>query len=214
MDDERDRPAGDARGTVAPVLPLALLESIRDHDRPGEVLEDEDLSASLPRRLGLTGVVEGQIHKYEQAYRRGRRVPAAEVLNLMRLLLRRPDAEEILRQAGHQIARRHFHGVPGAWVGMLRLLPRRMAFISIRRSARRMLRRIVGAGEVHVVGRPLSLRAANLLGASGDEADAVAHVCTGALEELVELYLHERATLRREPGDGRPGLVWEWSLAD
>jgi hypothetical protein len=214
MDLDRERPADGPRSTVAPVLPLALLESIRDHDRPGEVLEDEDLSASLPRRLGLTGVVEGQIHKYEQAYRKGRRVPTAEVLNLMRLLLRRPDAEEILRQAGQQIARRHFQRVPGAWAGMLRVLPRRAAFAAIRRSARRMLRRIVGAGEVHVVGRPLSLRAANLLGATGEEADAVAQIFTGALEELVELYLHERTTLRRAPGEGRAGLVWEWSLAD
>jgi len=52
-----DRPAA----LVAPLLPLVLLESVRAHDRPREVLEDEDLAASLPRRLGLTGVVETQI---------------------------------------------------------------------------------------------------------------------------------------------------------
>ena len=60
---------------VLAALPLALLQSTRSHDRPGEVLEDEDLSASLPRRLGLSGVIESQIQRYETAARSGKRVP-------------------------------------------------------------------------------------------------------------------------------------------
>src|SRR5690606_24631288 len=67
-----------ARATVTPALPLALLEAMRVHDRPREVLEDEDLTISLPRRLGLTGVIESQIHRYEEARRRKQAVPADE----------------------------------------------------------------------------------------------------------------------------------------
>src|SRR5690606_9092655 len=54
---------------VDPLLPLALLEAVRTRDKPREVLEDEDLAASLPRRLGLTSVVESQIRRYEEAVR-------------------------------------------------------------------------------------------------------------------------------------------------
>ena len=73
-----------ADATVAPVLPLALLEAIRAHDRPGgELLEDDPL-VQLPRRLGLSDVVETQIRRYREAGRRG--VPPAEVLDLRSLM--------------------------------------------------------------------------------------------------------------------------------
>src|SRR5690606_40574039 len=49
----RSRPRGQSAETpsVSPVLPLLLLEPMRDRDRPEEVLEDEDVSLSFPRRL-------------------------------------------------------------------------------------------------------------------------------------------------------------------
>ena len=68
------RPTPDAQETgdgFHADLPLAILESVRTHDRPAEVLEDEDLTISLPRRLGLTGVIETQIYRYQAAQKAG-----------------------------------------------------------------------------------------------------------------------------------------------
>ena len=52
----RSRPAEmtSQRPSVSPVLPLLLLETMRDRDRPEEVLEEEDITLSLPRRIGLS----------------------------------------------------------------------------------------------------------------------------------------------------------------
>ncbi|MGH7447075.1 MAG: hypothetical protein ACRELT_05925, partial [Longimicrobiales bacterium] len=102
-------------GSVSAAFPLALLESVRSHDRPGEVLEDEDLTISLPRRLGLTGVIETQIFRYEAAQKAGRDVPLHEVMSLIRLVMRRPDSEPILRETGQRMARWYFRHAPIAW---------------------------------------------------------------------------------------------------
>ena len=87
-----DSSATARNGYVVPVLPLALLEAVRAHDRPDEVLEDENLAVSLPRRLGLSDVVLTQIQRYEADVQSGRRVPLPELIDLLRLVLRRPDA--------------------------------------------------------------------------------------------------------------------------
>ncbi len=132
-------------------LPLAILESVRIHDRPAEVLEDEDLTASLPRRLGLTGVVDSQIRRYEAARRSGERVSRDDVANLLRLVLRRPDAEPILRHAGQTLAGEH--GRRAARLG--RVLPGGLGDLVARRVIRRLMRRISGGSRVRVMRNPL-----------------------------------------------------------
>src|SRR5437773_6434490 len=93
---------------VIAALPVALLEATRSHDRPTEVLEDENVTLSLPRRLGLSNVVDTQIRRYEDAVRSGRRIPLDEFTSLLKLVLRRPDAEPILREAGARVAVQRF----------------------------------------------------------------------------------------------------------
>ncbi|HEX7051870.1 MAG TPA: hypothetical protein VF188_16810 [Longimicrobiales bacterium] len=192
------------RVMMAPWLPLALLESIRMHDRPREVLEDEDLAASLPRRLGLTGVIETRIHRYEEEARRGRDVPVEEVLDLLRLVMRRPDAEPILRDAGAQVARRHFGGSTPR--RSFRLLPRAARTAAVRRSVRAMLRRVVGPGRLEVTGWPLRARITDALTARADPGGTACVLYSAALEELVHLHTgsrpqvgHNRCAVHGEP---------------
>src|SRR5688500_18887567 len=90
-------------GSVAPAFPLALLESVRSHDRPEEVLEEEDLTVSMSRRLGMTGIIGTQIHRYTEAQRAGRSVQLNAVMGLIRLVLRRSDAEPILHDTGQRL---------------------------------------------------------------------------------------------------------------
>ena len=91
--------------TITPLFPLILLETLRDRDRPEEVLEDEDLTVSLPRRLGLSDVVGVQIRRFQEEVRNKRLQSTPQVIDLMRLVVRRPDAEEIFTEAGRRIAR-------------------------------------------------------------------------------------------------------------
>lgn len=195
---------------VAPMLPLALLESIRSHDRPPEVLEDEDLSTSLPRRLGLTDVVGSRIRDYEDADRDGWAIPAEEVADLLRLVLRRPDAEMILCDAGALVARWFHRRTRG--IVPVRLLPGPLRRRRAARAARRMLRRIAGGGRVTVVRRPLRLQ---ITGALTAELDANGYACTvytGALEELYSFYSRKRPTVRHSCCATQGQSCCEWML--
>jgi hypothetical protein len=180
------------RATLAPLLPLAILEAIRAQDRPHEMLEDEDVSASLPRRLGLTGVIESSIQRYEVAARRNRPVPAEEVVDLLRLVLRRPDARTVLVEAGHLAARRYFARLPSAATSALGVLPRAAARAAARRSARTLLRRLLGAGRLEWTRQPVAARAFEPLAARLDGAGTACALYGAALEELVSLYTHQR----------------------
>lgn len=116
--------ATEVAGTVSAVLPLSLLESVRAHDRPDEFLEDEDMMLSMPRRLGLTGVVDNQIRQYQAAQRSGRVVSLDELTNLIKLILKRDDAAMILRETGRRMAEQHFKDSSQLAIRLLRILPR------------------------------------------------------------------------------------------
>lgn len=212
IDETADRSPPD--GLVTAFLPLSLLLSVRAHDRPGEILQDEDLSASLPRRLGLSGVVESQIQNYERAARRGRRVPSAEVANLIQLVLRRPDAEAILRDTGQRVAREHAARAPRFLARLLPSLPRSLSFLYVRRSAGRMLRRLVGGGTVQVSGGPLHVRANGTLAAALDPSGTACILYGGALEELVAVFTGGRPHVVHVACATRGAGGCEWVLAE
>lgn len=196
------------------MLPLSLLEALRRHDTPPEVLEDEDFTSSLPRRFGLSDVVLLQIRRYEDAMKRGHDVPVAEVLDLMRLVLRRPDAATILREAGASVARRHFQRFrrPTAFNIAGRGLPGAFVFIAIRRTSRRLLNRVLGRGTLELVGRPLTVRIRHpfTVQAGGDGTACL--LFSGVLEELVFLYTRRRERIVHSSCESWGHPACEWSL--
>jgi hypothetical protein len=188
-----------------------LLEAVRAHDRPGEILEDEDLTVSLPRRLGLTGVILSQIQRYEEAHAAGKKVPVADLTNLMQLVLRRPDAEAILRDTGRRVARFHYERLPRLSALLLRLWPRSLAFIPIRRAALGLMRGIAGEGQPRVDGKPLVV---HLPGSPAARLHPLACVMyTGALEELVVLYGGQTHAVQHSRCVGKGDDVCEWRTA-
>lgn len=204
-----DSSAPAARGYVVPFLPLALLEAVRAHDLPPEVLEDEDVSVSLPRRLGLSDVVLTQIRRYEADVEAGRRVPLPDLIELVRLILRRPDAAEILMDAGRSVARWRYDRVPRGLAWYYRTVPRRMALMGVRRGVRRLMRAVTGSARI-TARKPLVVALGNSPTGRLDGTACVLY--TGAIEELASLYtgrdqrvVHTRCTAR---GDA----VCEWSL--
>lgn len=199
-------------GAVLAALPLALLQSTRAHDRPGEVLEDEDLSVSLPRRLGLSGVIESQIRQYETAARGGKRVSADEFNNLLKLVLRRPDAETILRETGARVAQRQFERAWPTVLKLLRVLPRAATYAAIRRAARRLLRNISGIPAATVSGKPMHARINQPQITLLDPPGTACALYGSAFEEIATLYLGRKANVAQTHCATNGGGYCEWRL--
>ena len=83
--------------TAAALIPLSLLEALRNLDTPVEDGMEELAEEIAVRRLGLSPTVAAQIQRYRQAAERGGVVDTDEVLSVLRLVGRRPDAP---RRAG------------------------------------------------------------------------------------------------------------------
>ena len=199
-------------GQVVSTLAVALLEATRSHDRPGEVLEDENLSISLPRRLGLSVVVETQIARYEAAVKAGRRMPLDEFISLLKLVLRRPDAEAILREAGARVAARHFEKAPGLYVTLVRALPRALGFVILARAARKLLRNITGSSHVDVRGKPLVARLHQPATAMLEPAGVACALYGAAFEEIASLYVGKKGRVAHSRCVINGGSICQWTL--
>jgi predicted hydrocarbon binding protein len=178
----------DAAPSIAPLFPLLLLETMRDMDRPEEVLEDEDLTISLPRRFGLSDVVSVQIRRFQQEVRARRLQSVAPVEDLVRLVIRRPDAEEIFAEAGRRIARHFWNQRSRPLKASVRFMPRPVAAVAANRAGKRLFRRLVGGAAFSLNRRPVELRIAESLTARADPGGAACAIYSGALCETIELY--------------------------
>jgi predicted hydrocarbon binding protein len=192
-------------------LPLAVLESVRHHDRPTELLEEEDLAASLPRRLGLTGVVESQIHRYKVARRRRERIPSDDVGDLLRLVMRRPDAAAILVEAGRELARHHRRKLLYRIAGLARLLPDALSTRMAKRSLRRLMQRLGGGADVRVTRKPLRVTARETVTARADDSGTACTLYAAAIEEAAQHALGRRPSVQHIECEafGADACVWE-----
>jgi predicted hydrocarbon binding protein len=203
----------DGRRLIVPAVPLALLEAVRDSDRPGEVLEDEDLSVSMPRRLGLTGVFDTQIRRYQTARQWQRSVPLEDLLNLLRLVLRRPDAGSILLDAGRRIARSRYERVPEVAKLFTRYVPKAVVLSALRRIVRRSFRAATGSDSVDV-SKPLVVRVPQSDVAGLDEIGTACRLFAGMFEELVHLYTRKPAQVTHSACMSLAHPACEWRLVE
>jgi hypothetical protein len=196
-------------GSVPAAFPLALLQSVRAHDHPGEVLEEEDLTVSLPRRFGLTGVVDTQIRRYESDERAGRQIGLNEVASLIKLVMRRPDAETILRETGQRFARWRFERRPKPFVPLLRRGPAALAMRSARRAAIRALRSL-NAGSSMTESKPFTIQIAGAITTRVDDSSTGCTLFTGMMEEQILLYTGSRHIVdhSRCAANGDSACVW------
>ncbi len=91
---------------VHSIVPLAVLEAVRNLDTPVEDGLTEFADELLVKRLGLSPTVQMQLAEFEQLVRRDARVDATHVEALLRLVGRRPDADLVFADAGRRAARR------------------------------------------------------------------------------------------------------------
>jgi len=106
------------------ILPLSLLEAMRNLDRPVEDGLEEFSSEIVAKRLGLNPTVSAQIDRYRGLARRRTTVEPAEVGAVFELVSRRPDAPMVYADAGRRAARYAARSVAHSWRLAQFLLPR------------------------------------------------------------------------------------------
>ena len=196
---------------VTPVFPLLLLETMRDMDRPEEVLEGEDLTASMPRRLGLSDVVYTQIHRFREEVKRKRPQTPATVEDLIRLVIRRPDADEIFEEAGRRMARHAWGLRSAAFRRMINLMPPALALRSARKAAGRLFRQLNGTADLDVVGRPVGVRLQKCMTVRADPGGAACRFYAGVLSELMTEYTGRRHSAAHPRCESKGNDACEWT---
>ena len=109
--------------TVDALLPLSLLEAVRNVDTPSDQLDTEYVDELRNKRLGLSDTVYAQIKRHSEAVKRGQRTGQDESIALARLIGRRPDAEAVFRAAGRYMARQSYHTISPVTRKMMRAHP-------------------------------------------------------------------------------------------
>lgn len=161
------------------------------------------------KRLGLSDTVYTQIRRYTDAMKRGQQVPFAEAEGLGTLIGRRPDAEELFRNAGVILAGDIYESLSPTRRGTIRVGP---AFIS-RRMALKQLRVVVEkyfGGTLERSGSFITLKVPNSATVNGSPKSGGCVFYEYALRELIRLltngggHIHHVHCAQR--GDG----VCEW----
>lgn len=94
-----------APAAIHSLVPLSLLEAIRNLDTPLEDGLNEMAGETVSKRLGLSTTVAQQIERYREMAEEEGMVPAEEAISVFRLVGRRPDATLVYSDAGRRAAR-------------------------------------------------------------------------------------------------------------
>ncbi len=163
---------------------LSLLEAIQAVDRPREIIEDEVFESTMPRKLGLSPVVQRQVQRYRDHVRQGTKLAAGELEELIALVMRRPDSGKLYFETGARLADVDARVRGGGW------LPRRLRMLRAKRAIVKGLRKlwgqrlggfVSGAFTFEVSASPLVQ-----LDASGDACELVTGFCQRALRRAVD----------------------------
>jgi hypothetical protein len=194
------------------MIPLSLLEAMRNLDTPVEDGLDEIHDELVVKRLGLSQTVAAQIGRYREAARREEWIKAEEVVAVFRLVSRRSDADLVYADAGRRAARYAAREVAGVRRGLLRLSPRGV-------------RRRLGIGSAATVaGRFLSATLRPHAGAARAEmreslatrAEAAGTGClfySAAFAELLRVLSGFEGAMVHEWCIGRGDAACRWSAA-
>ncbi|HET7599210.1 MAG TPA: hypothetical protein VFK09_02905 [Gemmatimonadales bacterium] len=195
--------------SVPASLPLSLLEAIRNLDTPVEdgleVLAEE----MVQRRLGLSSTVAARINRYRGAAAREGVVPGDELVSVLRLVGRRPDAALVFADAGRRAARYAVRAGARTAQSLIRLGPPGLARRVAVRTVRRLARGYFGA-EAPAGGPELEFRMSDSLSVVALPDGAGCGFYGAAFGELLRslagfegAMVHERCR-----GRGDPACVW------
>lgn len=195
--------------TVHTRIPLSLLEAIRRIDTPEDQTDTEYVPELRNKRLGLSDTVYTQIRRYNDAMKRGQRIPFAEAEGLGTLIGRRPDAAELFRSAGSILANDAYHSLSPTTRGTIRLMP---GFIS-RPMALKQLTAIVDryfGGTLERNGASLSLRIPESVTVNGSTNSGGCIYYEEALRELLRLLVNSGGHVEHAQCAQRGESSCEW----
>jgi hypothetical protein len=177
---------------------------MRGLDLPPEILEDEDPTRTMPRRLGLSDVVDRQIRTLREDVRRKVRLADEEVQGLIRLVVRRPDAQAVFVQAGRLLA----EGNRSA--GWRRALPKAMRFWLARSRARRRLQSLFGRPMGGFGRGPFVIEGRALFLIECDPGGAACHLLSGFCEDTIGQTLGATARVTHTACQSRGDSLCKW----
>lgn len=165
---------------IQAVVALRLLEVMRDMDLPPELLEEEDMARTMPRRFGLSDVVERQIRAHREDVRKRVRLTDEDVRGLFRFVIRRPDGAQVFHRVGRLLAEAERP------LRIARMLPQGVQYRLARRHARRALKKLFGRyvggfGRGHFV-----IEGRTLLFVEADPGGDACHLLSGFGEQILE----------------------------
>lgn len=141
---------------VPALIPLSLLEAIRNLDTPIEDGLDELARETVVKRLGLSGTVAAQIERYQEAVARSERVARDEAIGVLRLVARRPDATLAFAEAGRRAARHAARGARSA-AALVKVSPAAFSRGMGLRATRTVAAKLFGA-ELRSAGKAIEAR--------------------------------------------------------
>jgi predicted hydrocarbon binding protein len=200
---------------VDALLPLSLLEAVRHADTPSQEELDAELVDELRnKRLGLSDTVYSQIKRYTDAMRRRQRISPEEALALARLVGRRPDAEQVFREAGRFLAREGYKTISPTVRGMLRGLPSIVARPLALRRVRSLSGRYLN-GQVKRVGSAVMLEIDDSITAGASANSAGCAYPEAFLRELLYLLIGSTGAVEhvrcRSRGESRCEWRADWT---
>jgi predicted hydrocarbon binding protein len=201
--------------SVPALIPLSLLEAIRNLDTPVEDGLEELAEEIVVRRLGLSPTVAAQIQRYRQAADRGGSVELEETISVLRLVGRRVDAPLVFADAGRRAARYAARLGGRSFRTLAMVTPGSVARRLALRSAARLSRSVFG-GELKPRPEDVEVRMQTSLSV---EALPTGEACVfyGAVyQELLRALtgfegalIHERCRSR-----GEDACVWRTAVAE
>lgn len=203
--------------TVDALLPLSLLEAVRDLDTPEDATETEFVDELRNKRLGLSDTVYLQIKRFTEASRRNQRTAYGESEALARLIGRRPDAETVFREAGRRLAEEAYRTITPPRRQLMRLLPSLLAKPMALARSKRIARRFWN-GDVRRVGSFLLLEVPRPVTLDTTHGSAGCAFYEASFRELLKLMIgscggveHVRCASR---GDGTCEWRIDWRAID
>ena len=200
---------------VPALLPLSLLEAIRNLDTPVEDGLDELAEEIVVRRLGLSPTVAAQIQRYRAVAEREGTVELDEVVSVLRLVGRRPDAPLVFADAGRRAARYAARSRSRSARTFARVSPSALRRRVSLRAAARLARRVFD-GELRAPAYVTEVRMADPLSILAFPDGAACAFYGSAYGELLRCLtafegamLHERCRSR-----GDDACVWRSAAAE
>ncbi|MCK5651314.1 MAG: hypothetical protein KAJ42_08055, partial [Gemmatimonadetes bacterium] len=201
------RPGG--KGRVSSIVGLSLLEVIRTLDLPTEVLASEDPTQTMPRRLGLSDVVDQQIRLFREQVRKRERITDQQARDLFHLVLRRPDSEEAFLNAGELLVEN-----TKPLRGLGRFYPEKALYPRARRQTRKRIKHLFGRSIGAFAHGPFSLEARGHFLLDLDPGGDACELVTGLSQSILGRYLRRRIEVRHTSCEALKQDLCRWVVSE